>query len=73
MLKAGQSKTPTWPKAKTKAEAPIPSSVSRSKDSDESDNEDKVPIPMFRESFGDAIQTALDSHMAKSKGKFILN
>ncbi|CAG2207515.1 unnamed protein product [Mytilus edulis] len=67
MLKAGQSKTPTWPKAKTKAEAPIPSSVSRSKDSDESDNEDKVPIPMFRESFGDAIQTALDSHMAKSK------
>lgn len=67
MLKAGQSKTPSWPMAKTKSEAPMPSSVSRSKDSEDSDNEDKVPIPMFRESFGDAIQTALDTHMAKSK------
>jgi hypothetical protein len=39
-----------------------------SKDSEDSDNDDKVPIPIFRESFGDAIQTALETHMAKSKG-----
>ena len=68
MLKAGSSKTPTWSKAKSKPENPLPSSLSRSKDSEDSDNDDKVPIPIFRESFGDAIQTALETHMAKSKG-----
>ena len=67
MLKAGSSKTPTWSKAKSKPENPLPSSLSRSKDSEDSDNDDKVPIPIFRESFGDAIQTALETHMAKSK------
>jgi hypothetical protein len=67
-IKAGSSKTPTWSKAKSKPENPLPSSLSRSKDSEDSDNDDKVPIPIFRESFGDAIQTALETHMAKSKG-----
>lgn len=67
MLKAGSSKTPTWSKAKSKPENPLPSSLSRSKDSEDSDNDDKVPIPIFQESFGDAIQTALETHMAKSK------
>lgn len=66
MLKAGSSKTPTWSKAKNKPENPLHSSLSRSKDSEDSDNDDKVPV--FRESFGDAIQTALETHMAKSKG-----
>jgi hypothetical protein len=42
--------------------------IYQSKDSEDSDNDDKVPIPIFRESFGDAIQTALETHMAKSKG-----
>lgn len=69
MLKAGPAKTPSWPKVKAKTENPIPSCSVRSKDSDESDNEDRVPVPMFQDSFGDAIQSALENHMAKSKGE----
>ena len=31
-------------------------------DSDASDSEDRVPVPVFQNSFGDAIQKALDSY-----------
>ena len=36
--------------------------------SDESENEDRVPVPQFRQSFGDAIKAALDKHDSQPGG-----
>ena len=41
----------------------------RASDSDISDNEDKIPVPNFQNSFGDAIQTALDNLEQKNTGE----
>lgn len=42
----------------------------RASDSDISDNEDKIPVPNFQNSFGDAIQTALDNLEQNNTGEF---
>ena len=63
MLRAGKAKAEVWPKV-----SPNVTSVSangpaaKSPGSDESDNEDRVPVPTYQDSFGNAIQQALDNY-----------
>ena len=59
MLRHGKVKqTEAWPKRPSESE----SQSSEKCGSEESDNDDKVPIPVYQNSFGDAIQKALDSY-----------
>lgn len=59
MLRAGKAQAqPAW--GNKTALAAADSSKIRNPDSD-SDSEDRVPVPTFQQSFGDAIQAALDS------------
>ena len=74
MLKAGKSKPVAWPKA-SGPEPVTGNTGSRTKhgsDSEASDSEDRVPVPTYQDSFGDAIQQALQSYQKdKGSGVFI--
>ncbi|ESO97849.1 hypothetical protein LOTGIDRAFT_228391 [Lottia gigantea] len=74
MLRNGPTKSPVqaWPKLQSKASSsPV---VKEEKttvyiDSDGEELEDYTPVPEFKQSFGNALQAALDSATAKSESK----
>ena len=61
MLRAGKAQAQSaWGAKSAAASTSTDSSKPRNPDS-ESDNEDRVPVPTYQQSFGDAIQAALDN------------
>lgn len=76
MLQSGKAKPmDAWAKmASSQTKGTSPSVVAHrgrtaSQCSEDSDPEDRVPVPVFQNSFGDAIQEALNRHMWK-QGKW---
>jgi len=69
MLQSGKSKTPVR-LAVSKLEGSAVNRV-KNRDSEDSDSEDRVPVPVFQESFGSAIQKALDS-LATNPGEEVV-
>ena len=65
MLRAG--------KARPQDSAPLPVGGVTKDGSDGSDCEDRVPVPVFQNSFGDAIQKALDSYSTPGRCHLRLN
>ena len=61
MLQAGKVKATTyaWPTSGNRNTA-VGAHPKKGAGSDESDSEDRVPVPLYQESFGSAIQKALD-------------
>lgn len=72
MLRKGKAKpADAWPRSKSDANATSPDSIKSpggGGSDEDSDCEDRVPVPTFQNSFGDAIQAALDNYQ-KSPGK----
>lgn len=64
MLKSGKLRSSVGPaqaSGSLKPDSALRGHPACASDSDISDNEDKIPVPNFQNSFGDAIQTALDN------------
>ena len=53
----------------TKEGAGTKSGDQKSGNKSDSENEDHVPVPLYRESFGDAISAALQSYTSSNSGK----
>lgn len=72
LKKSKQPAASAWGAASTSAAAQPTSAVgpapSRRADSEESDNEDRVPVPVFQNSFSDAISMKLETLCSKENG-----
>lgn len=71
MLKSGKFRPTVCPGQSSwplKPDSAIRSHPVRTSDSDASDNEDKIPVPNFQNSFGDAIQIALNNLEQNNSG-----
>lgn len=77
MLREGKSNpNQAWPKVVHANSSGGQHQVTRSRrgpdGSDDSENEDHVPVPRYGETFGDAIQAALDKAVTKKTGGKIM-
>ena len=71
MLRDGQRKVPEiWPKSGLPQDGPKVVRV-KAAGSDESDSEDRAPIPQYQDSFGNAIQQALDNYTTQTGPKIL--
>ena len=62
MLKSSKTQQTAWPTARRSEASATPRPPPLAgRDSDESENEDKVPVPMFANSFGTAMDIAFEN------------